>query len=108
MNDNEYVQVVVTTDSRELAVGVAQEVVRGELAASGQVSGPITSIYRWKGEVRTAEEWNCVIQTRGDRYKDVEAVIRRMHPYEVPQIVVVPIVAGSPDYLGWLGKLGCD
>jgi periplasmic divalent cation tolerance protein len=67
-----------------------------------QIVGPITSIYRWKGNIETAEEWQCVIKSRKDLYEEIETAIKAIHPYEVPEIIAVPIVAGSGDYLEWL------
>ena len=65
-------------------------------------SGPITSTYRWRGKIERQEEWQCWAKTRGELFDRVEAAIRRIHPYEVPEIIAVPIVAGSAGYLSWL------
>ncbi|MEA2827675.1 MAG: periplasmic divalent cation tolerance protein [Actinomycetota bacterium] len=64
--------------------------------------GPITSRYRWKGEVEVAEEWLCLAKTTAARYPEVEAAVRRLHSYDEPEIVAVPVVAGSPSYLDWV------
>jgi periplasmic divalent cation tolerance protein len=73
------------------------------LAACGQVAGPIGSTYRWEGRVETAAEWYCHLKTSAARLPEALARIRRLHPYEVPEIIAVPIVAGDPDYLRWVG-----
>ena len=72
------------------------------LAACAQVSGPIASTYRWQGRVETSQEWQCHLKTSADRLPDLLAWIRRLHPYDIPEIVAVPIVAGDPDYLRWI------
>ena len=68
-----------------------------------QVLGPISSRYRWRGEVETAQEWLCLAKTAAHRYPELEAAVRELHSYEEPEIVATPIVAGSAGYLEWLG-----
>ena len=104
---NEYIQVVTTTEHREDAERIARSLVEERLAACAQVMGPVTSTYRWHGKIETAEEWQCWVKTRRDLYDQIEQTIRRLHPYEVPEILAMPILAGSADYLAWLeGKTG--
>jgi periplasmic divalent cation tolerance protein len=67
-----------------------------------QIVGPITSTYRWQGKIETSEEWQCWAKSRGELYAQIEQAIRRLHPYEVPEILAVPVVAGSDSYLKWL------
>jgi periplasmic divalent cation tolerance protein len=97
-----HIQVVTTTDKKEDAEKIALSLVERKIAACVQIVGPITSIYRWKGNIETAEEWQCVIKSRKDLYEEIETAIKAIHPYEVPEIIAVPIVAGSGDYLEWL------
>lgn len=98
----EYVQVSTTTEKKEDAERIVRDVVGRRLAACGQVIGPIRSTYWWKGKIEDAEEWLCLIKTRRDLYPMLEEAIKAGHPYEVPEIVAVPLVAGNPDYLKWL------
>ncbi len=97
-----YIQVITTTALREEAERIARELVEARLAACAQILGPITSTYRWQGKIETSEEWQCWIKTRGELFEQVEQAIRRIHPYEVPEILAVPVVAGSASYLAWL------
>ena len=97
-----YIEVVTTTADAETAEKIATEVVRQRLAACGQASGPVTSRYWWQGELETSTEWRCALKTRGDLFEQVEAAIRRLHPYDEPEIVATPITAGSESYLRWL------
>ena len=97
-----YIQVFTTTARREEAERIARELVEGRLAACVQIVGPITSTYRWQGKIETDEEWQCWAKTRGELFARVEEAIRRIHPYEVPEILAVPVVAGSAKYLAWL------
>jgi uncharacterized protein involved in tolerance to divalent cations len=84
--------------------GVARALVEERLAACVQILGPITSTYRWKGAIETSEEWQCWAKTRRDLYEKIEQAIRRLHSYEVPEIIAVPILAGSESYLKWLDE----
>lgn len=99
---SEYIQVVTTTERKEDAQKIAHVLVEARVAACVQVLGPITSTYRWQGTVETAEEWLCVIKSREDRYQELERAIREVHPYEVPEILAIPVVAGNASYLQWL------
>jgi len=96
------IQVVTTTASREDAERIARELIDERLAACVQVAGPITSTYRWQGAIESSREWLCLIKSRQDLYAELEAAIRRLHPYEVPEILALPVVAGNPAYLAWL------
>jgi periplasmic divalent cation tolerance protein len=73
-----------------------------KLAACVQITGPITSIYRWKGKVENVQEWLCMIKTREELFDKVETAIKKLHSYETPEIVAVPIVKGSKEYLTWI------
>jgi periplasmic divalent cation tolerance protein len=99
---NDFVQVVTTTERQEDARQIADLLVEKRLAACVQIVGPLTSVYRWQGKVESAQEWQCQIKTRQALLDDVSDAIREVHPYEVPEIIAVPIVAGSREYLIWL------
>lgn len=99
---NEFVQVMTTTQRKEDAQRIAEVLVEKRLAACVQIVGPITSLFRWQGQIESVEEWQCHIKTRAALYEDVEREVRANHPYEVPEILALPIVAGSRDYLAWL------
>jgi periplasmic divalent cation tolerance protein len=100
----EYIQLFTTTESRDDAEMISRGVVEKRLAACAQVLGPITSTYWWKEEVEKTEEWLCIMKSRRDLFNALEETIKAIHPYEVPEIVAVPIVLGSPSYLEWLGQ----
>jgi len=100
----EYIQVVTTTASREDAERIARVLVEERLAACVQVIGPISSMYRWQGAIETSQEWLCLAKSRRELYDAIEKAIRRAHPYQVPEILAVPVVAGSADYLAWLDQ----
>ena len=99
---NKYIQVVTTISGKRGAEKIAKSLINKRLAACVQIAGPIKSIYRWKGRIETAKEWVCVIKTRKNLYKKVEAAIKKIHLYEVPEIIAVSIAAANKDYLKWI------
>lgn len=98
----DYVQLITTTARRDEAERIADALIDGRLAACVQIAGPITSIYRWQGKVETSAEWRCVIKTRQALLPRVAETIRRLHPYEVPELLAFPVIWGSSDYLAWI------
>ena len=99
---NNHVQVITTTETKADAQAIANALVEKRLAGCVQIIGPITSTYRWQGEVETAKEWLCIVKSRQDLYQALEKAILEAHPYDVPEILAVPVAAGSKDYLEWL------
>ena len=98
----EAIQISTTTATKADAERIAAALVERRLAACVQVGGPITSCYRWQGSIETAQEWLCTVKTTRPVYEQVEQAIRQLHPYDEPEIIAVPIVAGSAGYLAWL------
>lgn len=95
--------VLVTCGSVKEARRIARALVEGHLAACVNiVPGPVESIYRWKGRVESAKERLVVIKTSRRRFAAVEQEIRRLHSYQVPEIIALPIAHGSRDYLAWM------
>ncbi|MFF7727449.1 divalent-cation tolerance protein CutA [Streptomyces sp. NPDC008001] len=102
MPEAQYIAVMTTTDSEERARHLATTAVEARLAACAQIDGPVTSVYRWQGEVRSDTEWRVLYKTTADRYRELEARIQDEHTYETPEIVATPVTAGSDAYLAWL------
>jgi periplasmic divalent cation tolerance protein len=96
--------VFTNAPDREVAGRIAEALVDKRLAACVNVLAGCTSVYRWQGEVERAEEIPMIIKTRAARYPEVEALIRHLHPYELPEIVAVPVTRGLPDYLQWVAE----
>lgn len=96
------IQLVTTTDKQQDAENIASSLVEQRLAACVQVIGPITSCYRWQGNIRRETEWQCLVKTTARAYERVERAIRELHSYEEPEIFAVPITACSQGYLEWL------
>ncbi|PYU28180.1 MAG: hypothetical protein DMG31_20755 [Acidobacteria bacterium] len=98
-----YVVVLVTCGSRAEAQRIAREILSQRLAAcANMLEIPVHSVYRWKGKVENAREFLLLIKTSARRLPALEAEVRRLHSYDVPEFIALPIVAGSPAYLRWL------
>ena len=102
--DARYRIVLVTCASIEEARRIAQHVVERKLAACANIVPRVESIYRWKGKVERAKETLLMIKTTAARLHHLEKEVQRLHSYDVPEFVAVPIVAGSQQYLDWLGS----
>ncbi len=94
--------VLTNLPNRQSAEELARFLVEDQLAACVNMLSSCRSIYRWKGEVEETDEVPLLIKTTEARYPALEAAIRERHPYEIPEIIAVPIVDGLPDYLAWL------
>jgi len=99
---DDYVQVLVSIDSEERAHGLQRLILEHRAAACVQVIGPISSAYWWEGQIEEAQEWLCLAKTRGSEYRRLESLIRENHPYETPEIISIPILAGNENYLEWI------
>jgi periplasmic divalent cation tolerance protein len=99
---SEFLQVVTTLERQDDADRVARGVVEARLAACAQVVGPVSSTYWWDGAVQVAQEWQVVFKTAADRFAALATHLASVHPYDEPEIVATPIVAGSEGYLAWL------
>ena len=96
------VLVLTTVADDQRAEEIARTLVDEHLAACVNVHGPMTSFYRWKGAVERDAERQLVIKTTRDRLPALEARLKALHSYELPEFIVLPIEDGSADYLGWI------
>lgn len=95
--------VLVTAPSEEMAEAIAQTLVEAKLAACVTVL-PVRSIYTWQGQVHKDQEWQLLIKSDLAKFAELEAKIRAIHPYEVPEMIAVPILKGSRPYLQWISE----
>jgi periplasmic divalent cation tolerance protein len=100
----EYILVHTTLPDEDAARALARTLVEGRLAACVTVGAPVQSLYHWQGAVENAREVPLTAKTRADRYADVAAAIAAGHPYELPEIVAVPVIGGSAEYLAWIDE----
>ena len=96
--------VLSTAGSEEEARRIAQALVERRLAACVNVVGPIHSVYRWKGAVESASEHLLIIKTTAEAFSRVRDAIRELHSYDLPECIMLPIEAGSEDYLKWIAE----
>lgn len=100
--DVPYIQVQTLTDSRAEAMELGHDAVAARLAACAQVTGPVASTYWWEDGLERAEEWLLLLKLPADRYQRLADFLSERHSYDEPEIVAMPIVAGSPAYLSWI------
>lgn len=99
---SETIMVQTTFSSENDALELAKAITKEKLTACSQIDGPIKSVYWWKDELETENEWRCTFKTSKRVYPRLENRIKALHPYETPEIIVVPITGGSEDYLNWV------
>lgn len=104
IDDDDTLLVFTNLPDTAAAVRLARELVERRLAACVNVLNGCTSIYRWRGAVEQADEVPVLLKTRAARYAEVEAAIRELHPYEIPEVVAVPVGRGLPEYLEWVAE----
>ena len=102
MTPEDFVVVLVTAGSDEEAARLGRTLVDERLAACANVVGPIRSIYRWQGAVEEAAEHLVLLKARAADVGLLEARVRALHSYEVPEVLALPVRAGSAAYLAWL------
>lgn len=101
MHNNKLV-ILCTCPDRDTAAEIARVLVDEGLAGCVNIVPGMLSIYRWQGRVETDEELLLIIKTTTERYEALEKRLRVAHPYEVPEILALPVARGLPDYLEWL------
>ena len=104
MSVPEFVVVLVTTANAEEGARLGRTLVEEQLAACANVVGPMRSIYRWQGAVEEADEHLVLLKARGADVSALEARVRTLHSYDVPEVLALPVTAGSAPYLAWLAN----
>ena len=99
-----YILILSACPEAGVAGDIAQALVAAKLAACVNIIPGIASRFRWLGRIEQAEEHLLIIKTTHDRYSDVEKKIRSMHPYELPEIIAVPVAGGLAEYLDWIDQ----
>ena len=101
---DDFIVVLVTVPDQDLAVALARTLVEEKLIACVNILPGVRSIYAWQGKVCDDSELLCVLKTRRALFEAVRARVTALHPYQVPEIVALPLVEGNPPYLAWLEK----
>ena len=99
-----YQIILCTCPDFEVANKIARHLVGAKLAACVNILPAVTSVYEWQGQIETAQELLLLIKSCHTHYSTIEAEIKRLHPYELPEIIAVAIEHGLPDYLKWINS----
>jgi len=99
---NQYIIVFVTAANKQEAEKISQNLLEAKLIACANIVGPIASHFHWGGKVEKAEEFLVMMKSRSDLFEKLSAAVAKLHSYEVPEILAIPIIAGSKFYLDWL------
>ena len=102
VNVNECIQILTTVNDEKKADEIASLLLRKRIVACVQIIGPISSSCWWKGKMVKANEWMCLAKARAEDYEEIETTIKSVHPYEVPEILAVPVHFGNSAYLSWI------
>lgn len=94
--------VLTNMPDRPAAEALANALIEARLAACVNILAPCQSVYRWQGALATANEVPLLIKTSEARFGELETAIRTLHPYELPELIAIPITQGLPDYLAWV------
>ena len=100
----EHIVVLITSSNEEEAANIAKELVTGRLAACVNIVRNLRSIYRWQGRIEDENEVLMIAKTRRDLFESLLKKVKELHSYSVPEVIALPIVAGSEDYLKWLAE----
>jgi len=101
---SDHVLVLTTLPEQAIAMQIAEALVEEGLAACVSVLPAMTSVYRWQGQRQVDTEHQLLIKTRAARFSELESFLRKHHPYELPEIIALPIRMGSADYLAWIDE----
>ncbi len=99
---NTYIIVLVTTANKQEAENIAHRLLKEQIIACANITGPVSSLFRWSGKIERAEEYLVFMKSRKDLFEKLTETVKALHSYEVPEIIALPIVEGSEAYLGWL------
>jgi periplasmic divalent cation tolerance protein len=99
---NQYIIVLVTATNKHEAEKISRNLLEAKLIACANIVGPVTSHFHWIEKVEQAEEFLLMMKSRSDLFDKVSAAVAKLHSYEVPEILAIPIIAGSKSYLDWL------
>ncbi|HEX9728726.1 MAG TPA: divalent-cation tolerance protein CutA [Gemmatimonadales bacterium] len=102
--DNTPITVLTTLESAEDARSFVRHLVERRIVACGTIVSGVRSVYRWEGDVIEAGEALVVLKTRRGRWPDLVEAAQHHHPYEVPELIALPIIEGLPTYLDWLDR----
>ena len=102
---NDYIVIFVTTKNKDEAEKISKLLVEEHLIACANIVSPVSSFFHWVGNIEKAEECLIVMKSRRDLFAEIEEHVKRLHSYEVPEVLAFPIVEGSKAYLDWMSNV---
>jgi periplasmic divalent cation tolerance protein len=97
-----YIVVITTTSNKEEAVKIVHSLLKERLIACANIVGPVSSLFWWEGKIDEEKEFLVFMKSHKSLFERLSERIREIHGYEVPEIIALPIIKGSPPYLDWL------
>ena len=104
MTNSGYVVVFITAESGEEAARISSILLEQRKAACINIIDGVNSIYRWQGKIDSSHESLLIVKTRASLLEEIIRVVKEIHTSEVPEIIALPVIGGSQDYLDWVGK----
>ncbi len=98
----DYIIIYITTSSINEAKKIGSALIEEKLAACSNIISPIRSIYRWEGKICDDEEAMIILKTKKELFNQIVKIVEKLHSYEVPEIIAIPIIKGAGKYLSWL------
>ena len=99
-----FLAVLTTLPDSESAKSLVTHLVTHRLAACGTIADKALSVYTWQGKLEETAEVMVVLKTTRDRWEGLQSAVRELHPYDVPELLALPVEAGLPDYLAWIAE----
>jgi len=100
--NNQYIIVFVTTANKQEAEKISQNLLEARLIACANIVGPMASYFHWKGKTEQVREFLVIMKSRSDLFEQLSASVAKLHSYEVPEIISIPVIEGSKPYIEWL------
>ena len=97
-----FIQINIAVGTKEEGQRLVHDLLKNRLIACGQILGPMHSTYWWKGKIETAQEWMCFAKSKEEKFSEILQQVRRLHSYEVPEIIAMPLIAVDENYARWL------
>ena len=102
--DKDLIMIMITSSSEKESKIIIENLLKNRLIACGNLIGPISSSFWWKGEIENSKEYLILLKSRKDLFKKIAQEVLKFHSYEIPEIIVFPIIEGSKAYLNWINK----
>lgn len=99
---NSFILILTSTPNENEALNIVQILLEKKLIACGKILKDVTSRYWWQGKIEEAREFIVILKTCQERFKEIHETIQRVHSYQVPELIAIPILDGAPSYLAWL------